>query len=320
MTVLDTPPAAPATAPPAAPGSGPAPGTAPGPGPGQARARRTELAAFLKACRARVSPVDVGLPPGLRRRTPGLRREEVAQLAGVGVTWYTWLEQGRPINASEQVMSAVARALLLDAVERVHLFRLAGLPGAELETSVCPAVDPAMQVILDGLTPMPAAISNRRYDVLAYNAAYDALFPGATRSRASRGRRNSMWCAFMVPDCCNPFVNRDEELPRMVGVMRAAYASHVGEPAWEDWVRELSADSPRFRELWATQQVAPATTALKVFRHAGVGEIRVQAAYLTIPGAPELYMVVYTPEGERDRERMAWVTAHPDAPANDHSH
>ncbi|MEY9944588.1 helix-turn-helix transcriptional regulator [Kitasatospora sp. GAS1066B] len=304
MTVLDTPAEAPAI-------------TA---GAGQARARRTELAAFLKACRARVSPEDVGLPPGLRRRTPGLRREEVAQLAGVGVTWYTWLEQGRPINASEQVMSAVSRALLLDAVERTHLFRLAGLPGDELAGLSCLAVDPTMQVILDGLTPMPAAICNRRFDVLAFNAGYDALFPGATRTVAPGGRRNSMWCAFTVPDCCNPFLNRDEELPRMVGVMRAAYASHIGEPAWEEWVRELSAASPRFRELWATQQVAPARTALKVFRHAGAGEIRVQAAYLTMPGAPELYMVVYTPETELDRERMAWVTAHPDAPVTDHGH
>ncbi|MGF1425961.1 helix-turn-helix transcriptional regulator [Kitasatospora sp. LaBMicrA B282] len=282
-------------------------------GPGQAQARRTELAAFLKACRARVTPEDVGLPPGLRRRTPGLRREEVAQLAGVGVTWYTWLEQGRPINASEQVLAAVARALLLDEVERAHLLRLAGLPTPDQEGSLCPTVDPAMQAILDGLTPMPAAISNRRYDVLAFNTAYDALFPGATRTTAPHGRRNSIWCALVVPDCCNPFRNRDEELPRMVGVMRASYASHVGEPAWEDWVRLLSSASPRFRELWASQQVAPASTALRVFRHAAVGEIRAQAAYLTIPGSPELYMVVYTPQRELDRERLTWLSAHPDA-------
>ncbi|WP_329564143.1 helix-turn-helix transcriptional regulator [Kitasatospora sp. NBC_01266] len=305
MTVLDTPPEAPTDA----------------ARPGRARARRTELAAFLKACRARVTPEDVGLPPGLRRRTPGLRREEVAQLAGVGVTWYTWLEQGRPINASEQVMSAVARALLLDAVARAHLFRLAGLSAGELGASVCPAVDPTMQAILDGLSPMPAAICNRRYDVLAFNPAYEALFPGATRPVAPHGRRNAIWCALTVPDCCNPFLNREEELPRMIGVMRAAYASHVGEPLWEDWVRELSAASGWFRELWATQQVAPPTTSLKVFRHAAVGEIRVQAAYLTMPGSPELYMVVYTPETELDRERLTWVTAHPDAPVTDaHSH
>src|ERR1700722_3382024 len=93
-------------------------------------ARRTELAAFLRSRRERVSPEDVGLPPGTRRRTAGLRREELAQVAGVGVTWYTWLEQGRPINASVQVLDAIATTLRLDPVERAHLFRLADLPGA----------------------------------------------------------------------------------------------------------------------------------------------------------------------------------------------
>src|SRR5438270_9095254 len=93
------------------------------------KARRDELGAFLRSRRARLSPGDVGLAPGLRRRTPGLRREEVAQLAGVGVTWYTWLEQGRPINASVQVLDAIARTLRLDPAERAHLYRLAEVPG-----------------------------------------------------------------------------------------------------------------------------------------------------------------------------------------------
>ena len=92
--------------------------------------RRPELASFLRSRRARVTPADVGMPPGLRRRTPGLRREEVAQLSGVGVTWYTWLEQGRPINASAQVLDAVARTLRLDPPEREHLYRLAQVPFA----------------------------------------------------------------------------------------------------------------------------------------------------------------------------------------------
>ncbi|MFE0457688.1 helix-turn-helix transcriptional regulator [Kitasatospora sp. NPDC058965] len=309
MTVLDHRAAA---APPVLP--------APTPAAGPARARRTELAAFLKACRARVAPHDVGLPPGLRRRTPGLRREEVAQLAGVGVTWYTWLEQGRPINASEQVLTAVARALLLDEVERDHLFTLAGVAVVEADGRLCPTVDPVIQVVLDGLSPMPAALSNRRFDVLGFNDAYDALFPGATRRTAPNGRRNSLWCAFTAPDCCNPFVNRDEELPRLVGVLRAAYASHVGEPAWEDWVRELSAASPWFRELWADQQVAPRLTVLKVFRHAAVGVLRLRATQLTVPGHPELYVSVYTPESPADREKLERLRADPGAPTGDHAH
>ncbi|WP_280666275.1 MULTISPECIES: helix-turn-helix transcriptional regulator [unclassified Kitasatospora] len=308
MTVMDTRPA-PAEPPPVSP-----PPTA-------ANRRRTELAAFLKACRARVGPQDVGLPPGIRRRTPGLRREEVAQLAGVGITWYTWLEQGRPINASEQVMEAVARTLLLDEVERAHLFQLAGLSAEQPPGKLaCPAVDPTLQVILDGLTPLAAAVSNTRYDVLAFNTTYDALFPGATRNTAPNGRRNALWCAITVPDCCNPFLNRAEELPRMVGVLRASYGRHVGEPVWEQYIRDLAAASTDFRELWSRQEVSPASTVLKVFRHAVAGELRVLASYLTIPGAPELYLVVYTPEGPQDRERLEWITAHPNALAEQRTH
>ncbi|MDH6125186.1 helix-turn-helix transcriptional regulator [Kitasatospora sp. GP82] len=282
--------------------------------------RRSELANFLKACRARVTPEAVGLPPGVRRRTPGLRREEVAQLAGVGVTWYTWLEQGRPINASEQVLEAVARTLRLDSTEREHLFRLAGLTPSRPDELPCPLVDPVSQVILDQLDPLPAAICNSRYDLLRFNGAYDALFPGATRPTAPNRRRNSMWCAFTVPACCNPFLNRDEELPRMVGVLRGAYGRHIGEPAWEEYIRDLAAASTEFRELWARQEVAPPRTSRKVFRHAAVGEMRFQASYLTIPATPEAYMVVYTPERPLDRERMERLAADPGAPSVDQGH
>src|SRR5512138_1463827 len=99
-----------------------------GPAPKPIAGRRAELAAFLRSRRERITPADAGLPPGPRRRTPGLRREEVAQLAGVGVTWYTWLEQGRPINASVQVLDAIARTLRLDPAEREHLYRLGDVP------------------------------------------------------------------------------------------------------------------------------------------------------------------------------------------------
>src|SRR6266705_1267856 len=129
---------------------------------GASRIRRAELAAFLRSRRERISPEDVGLPPGLRRRTTGLRREEVAQLAGVGVTWYTWLEQGRPINASMQVLGAIARTLKLDQAEREHLYRLADVPdaasGGRAAAEICPQVTPEVQGILDNLSPLPASM------------------------------------------------------------------------------------------------------------------------------------------------------------------
>src|SRR5258707_6015220 len=134
--------------------------------------RRDELRAFLRSRRARLSPADVGLPEnGRRRRTPGLRREELAALAGVGVTWYTWLEQGRPITVSTQVLDSLSRALRLDAVEHTHLFVLAR---GELPAPPLPATDsvePPVWQILDALGVLPAYVANARSDVVAWNAA-----------------------------------------------------------------------------------------------------------------------------------------------------
>ncbi|MET8545147.1 helix-turn-helix transcriptional regulator [Kitasatospora sp. NPDC004799] len=273
--------------------------------------RRTELARFLKACRARVTPEDVGLPPGLRRRTPGLRREEVAQLAGVGVTWYTWLEQGRPINASEQVLLAVARALRLDGTEHEHLFRLAGVSASERALPAGPELSPSIQVILDSLAPLPAAVSNTRFDVLGFNGPYRAMF-GTDRMRPSRGVVfNSLWCMLTAPPCCNPCENREETLPRMVAVLRAAYGRHVGEPAWEEHVQRMSARSELFRELWERQEVAPPQSWPRVFRHPEVGLLRLNATYLTMPGVPECYIVVYVPAGPEDRARVERLASLP---------
>ena len=130
----------------------------------------------------------MGLPEGRRRRTPGLRREEVAQLAGVGVTWYTWLEQGRSINASVQVLDAIARTLRLDRAEREHLYRLAGLPS--VPEPLHEPLPPELQDVLDALVPLAAVIYNGRYDVLAWNRTYQMMFPGVVAA----ARRPSATC------------------------------------------------------------------------------------------------------------------------------
>src|SRR5881275_658631 len=130
----------------------------------ESKVRRHELANFLRSRRARITPEQVGLPLVGRRRTPGLRREEVAQLAGVGVTWYTWLEQGRAINASVQVLDAIARTLRLDRAEREHLYRLAGLPRVPDPAETCLPAE--VQSVLDALSPVPAVVYSGRYDAL----------------------------------------------------------------------------------------------------------------------------------------------------------
>ncbi|WP_329317758.1 helix-turn-helix transcriptional regulator [Streptomyces sp. NBC_01262] len=264
--------------------------------------RRNELAAFLRSRRARITPEDVGMPPGLRRRTPGLRREEVAQLSGVGVTWYTWLEQGRPINASVQVLDAIARTLRLDVTERQHLYRLAGVPFVRDDIPDADVVGGEVQGIIDALDPLCAVVYNARYDVLASNAAYRDLFPGVRF--VGRSDRNVLLRLFSGPSCCSAFVNRDDELPRMVAQMRTAYGRHVGEPAWESFIERMIRTSAEFAQMWASGDVAPPGQRIKHIQHASVGSIKMSTVSLAIDGMPEHRVVVYTPDDEESRARI----------------
>ena len=272
--------------------------------------RRTELAAFLRSRRARITPEDVGMPPGLRRRTPGLRREEVAQLAGVGVTWYTWLEQGRPINASVQVLDAVARVLQLDGTECEHLYRLAGIPFVREPVADAEVVGEEVQSVLDHLDPLPAAVYNTRYDVQASNATYRLMWP--MTSLVPRTERNVLYKLFTIPDCCSTFVNSSQELPWMVARLRHAYGRHLGEPAWESFIARLIEDSPRFAQMWASGDVAPPGRSVKVYRHASVGLVRLSVTSLSIDGMAEHRILVYTPVAEEDRRQIERLRGLPD--------
>ncbi|MEU9128930.1 helix-turn-helix transcriptional regulator [Kitasatospora sp. NPDC048540] len=282
--------------------------------------RRDELATFLRARRARIQPEDVGLPAGQRRRTPGLRREELAQLAGVGITWYTRLEQGRPVDAAERALDAVARTLRLDRVEREHLFRLAGVEPAGPAGPRRPAPDPAVELTLAQLDPLPAAVGNSRHDLLLTNRSYDLLFPRTVAPATPDGRRNSIWCAFTTPACCTPFVRPDEELSRMVAALRAAYGRHVGEPAWEGFLGALAGVSARFRTLWERRDAAPPYDGPTVLRHPGIGEVRLRAARLGAPAGPEGRLTVYTPWTPGDRALLERLHLRPPAAPAPHAH
>jgi transcriptional regulator with XRE-family HTH domain len=269
--------------------------------------RRDELAAFLRSRRERITPEDVGLPAGHRRRTAGLRREEVAQLAGVGVTWYTWLEQGRPIRASVQVLDAVARTLRLDATERQHLFRLADIPDPSPAGGAGELLGPEVQAILDQLVPMAANVVTERFDILAWNAAYAALIPRTAGLPPSE--RNSLLYCFTQPACCSEFENRADHKAAMVAQLRAAYGRHVGDPAWTGFVRRMEAASPEFADMWATQDVAQPASHTKVFRHPRYPRLPLTSTSFAVQAVPGTRMVVYAPADDATREAMVRLTA-----------
>jgi transcriptional regulator with XRE-family HTH domain len=266
-------------------------------------ARRTELAAFLRARRERITPEDVGLLPGARRRTAGLRREELAQLAGVGVTWYTWLEQGRPINASVQVLDAIATTLRLDPVERAHLFRLADLPGAPTAADCpdCP-LPPEVQLILDSIK-YPASVLTERFDVIAWNQVYAALFPGIVE--AAPGERNTLLVNLSAAPCCSAVEDHDKQCVALVGQLRAAYGRHLGDPAWTHFIRRMEAVSPVFAEAWATHEVAQPGRYTKHFRHPTAGRITATSTSFAVTAVAGARLVVYTPDDEASEKAIA---------------
>ncbi|WP_406140846.1 helix-turn-helix transcriptional regulator [Streptomyces sp. NBC_01089] len=263
---------------------------------------RTELREFLRSRRARVSPGDVGILPGVRRRTPGLRREEVAQLAGVGITWYTWLEQGRPINVSSQVLDAVARTLSLGAAERDHLYRLAEVPQPPVISDPPSELPGHLDTVLGALDPLPAMLVDARTDVLRWNRAYAALHPALVS--APPGERNTLWHLFAAPDGQHPIVNRDEQAPEAVAGFRYRYSQNAGDPRWQDFVTRLCAASPLFSRLWATHDVAPPHLCDKRYDITGIGEVSLRATGMELTDHPGVRLVVQTPTDRRSHENI----------------
>lgn len=268
---------------------------------GAGNARRPQLASFLKARRARLRPEDVGLPPGLRRRTPGLRREEVALLAGVGLTWYTWLEQGRPINVSAQVLDAVARTLRLENAEREHLYQLTD--ATPLRSWAASMVVPdALLDVLRSLDPVPAALTNGRFDVIESNDAHRDLFRDWHSMPCIH--RNLLWCGITEPSAREKFLNYDDEVPYLVARLRAAYGPHAGEPDWEEDIRRLADLSPEFAELWGRHEVAYPEVRTRRFLDPHAGPLTFSVTELEATAVPDLRIITYTPQDPGTWQRL----------------
>jgi transcriptional regulator with XRE-family HTH domain len=263
--------------------------------------RRRELGAFLRNRRERLRPEQVGLRPTRRRRTPGLRREEVAHLAGVGVTWYTWLEQGRDINASAQVLDAVARTLQFDTHEHSHLFTLAGLTRTTIANQ-CLELCPTARPLIDQLEPFPAAVMNDRLDLLAYNRVYASFFEHLDAIPIED--RNILWLVFTDERWRDVIVDWDDVAGQLVAEYRAAMAEHLDEPVWKTLVARLHHASPEFTAVWERHDVQGVESRTKRAMHPTAGLLLLDYTNLWLGQRLGTRIVAFTPADERTRRRL----------------
>jgi transcriptional regulator with XRE-family HTH domain len=255
--------------------------------------RRREFAAFLRSRRERLTPEDVGLPPGFRRRTPGLRREEVALLAGVGSTWYTWLEQGRDVHPSAEVLLALAKALKLDPAERQHLFLLSDRPAPEIRRSGPEVVPEPILRMLDSMAAQPAYVLGRRWDILAWNRAAVAVF--GDYERIEGDERNIMHMVFANPEHRHKVVDWDVLAPASLAMFRADSVCYAGDPDFERLIAILSAKSAEFRAWWLKHEVLRPLGGLKRIDHPKARRMVFEYTSLAVVDQPDMKFVVYTP-------------------------
>ena len=251
---------------------------------------RKELADFLRSRRERLNPAELGLPAGGRRRTPGLRREEVAALAGVGLTWYTWLEQGRDISVSSTFLDNLSRVLKLDAAERRYLYLLTQQrPPAEPGKTWC-AVPQVVHRLMGDLLSRPAYVINLRWDVLAWNNAADRVFRFSTHAPE---RRNLLWMLFADRATHALFEPWDEQALQMLSHFRRDFVKATQEPDICALIRDLEKVSPDFREWWQQQEIHGPNHGWRRLHLKGLGLVAFEYTTLTIDEDRHLRLVYY---------------------------
>jgi transcriptional regulator with XRE-family HTH domain len=262
---------------------------------------RRQLIDFLKGCRARLTPTQVGLPDTSRRRTPGLRREDVAALAGVSVTWYTWLEQGRDIQVSADVLERICATLRMSADEREYLFALVQHRPAPPVLTRSDEMSPAMLRMLEALA-VPAIVMTSRWDVVAWNRL--ALTVLRDYESLAQERRNLLRILLIDDES----YQRDQaayELMarRIVAKFRVDYSQMPGDPACEQLIADLAARSPIFKRLWSNSEVIGRSEAVAF--HPRYGGMTFEHTSYVPEGAPTLRVVIYVPYDQASAEKLA---------------
>ncbi len=254
--------------------------------------QREELASFLRSRREATDPVSVGLRPGSRRRTPGLRREELAQLSGISVTWYTWLEQGRDISVSREVIESLARVLRMTPPEREHLFTVAGL-ALPARSVGPPEVDDTLRRLVQTLDPNPAFVVNPWWDLLTYNEAYSFLHGGLDARPPAE--RNVLWLFFADDPARSLIVNWPDEARQLVGQLRARLGQYPGDLRGRELVAALTAAGAKFAELWQEHSTARFRGYRKKYRHPAAGLLSLDIIALAAASDEQQRLIVMLP-------------------------
>ncbi|WP_405900442.1 helix-turn-helix transcriptional regulator [Streptomyces sp. NBC_00727] len=268
----------------------------------QSTARSKELGELLRSRRERLQPAEVGLLTGPRRRVRGLRREEVAQLAAISPTYYTYLEQGREMRPSRQVLDSLSVALQLDAAERSHIHDLVhGAPPAE-EPAVAESLAPAVVALVDRLDPCPAYVTGRCWDVLASNRAARALWTDWP-AKAPDARNLLRWM-FTDPGARQVMVDWPAEASALLGRFRSAAARHPGDTGFSTLLERLHTASPEVREWWPQHRVVPLSSGTKRLRHPALGVLELEHVVLQLADDPEQKLVTFNATNQ-DQARIA---------------
>lgn len=263
--------------------------------------RYKELGDFLRTRRAKILPSQVGLPEGTRRRTIGLRREEVSFLSGVGLTWYTWLEQGRPITISSQVIESLARTLMLDKKETMHLYNLARLtPPTEIAT-YDDTVNPMLKHVLDNIEFSPATILDQRYNVIAWNRASEKLLYDYNKLDTSK--RNMLRIIFTNEEYKKTIIDWESTAQSMLARFRIAYGKLVEDPYIKELVEELKSESKEFNSWWTMHNVEMEEEIVKSITHPILGELNFEYTSYMVLSDRNLKMTILTALPGSDTEK-----------------
>lgn len=263
--------------------------------------RYKELGDFLKTRRAKILPSQVGIPEGGRRRIPGLRREEVAYLAGVGLTWYTWLEQGRAIQVSAEVLESLSRVLMLDKQERIHLYTLARHVFPSDIPSYKGTVSPILQHVLDNLILSPSFIMDIRWNIISWNKAARVVF--ADYGKINVRERNMVWMMFTNPDYKNLFIDWEFHAQGMLARFRSDIGHYIEDPWLTNFIDELKTESEQFNLWWSKHEVQGNGEINKKLNHPIAGKMEFEFSSFDVSDNLNLKLIVNTPLTGTDTDK-----------------